>query len=91
MSITEDIERKLNAELSPKILEIVDDSSRHAGHAGAQPGGETHFNVRIVADAFEGKSRVARQRMIYAILSEELANRVHALSIRALTPAEVQD
>jgi len=91
VSIAKNIERKLTTELNPKVLEIVDDSSRHTGHAGAQPGGETHFNVRIVADAFEGHSRVARQRMIYAILSEELADRVHALSIRALTPAEVQD
>ncbi|MEI9932227.1 MAG: BolA family protein [Rhizomicrobium sp.] len=63
---------KLTAAFAPEALEIVDESSKHAGHSGARPGGETHFNVRIVSKAFEGVSRVERQRRIYATLAEEL-------------------
>ncbi|RME67760.1 MAG: BolA family transcriptional regulator, partial [Alphaproteobacteria bacterium] len=66
----------------------VDDSAAHAGHAGHRPGGETHFRVEIVSPAFAGKSRVARQRLIYRILEAELAERVHALSIVARAPGE---
>ncbi len=80
---------KLTAAFAPEALEIVDESSKHAGHSGARPGGETHFNVRIVSKAFEGVSRVERQRRIYATLAEELKARVHALSLTTLTPAEV--
>jgi len=84
----ERIRRKLTAGLAPDRLEVVDDSHRHAGHAGADPAGETHFRVAVVAAAFAGKSRVDRQRMIHALLAEELAERVHALSIAARTPEE---
>ncbi len=70
------------------MLEVVDDSGRHAGHVGARPEGETHFNVTVVADAFAGKSRVQRQRLVYGILSEELAGPVHALSLVTSTPEE---
>jgi BolA protein len=70
-------------------LDVVDDSARHAGHAGARPGGESHFNVVIVSAAFEGLSRVERQRSVYAALTEELAGPVHALSLKALTPGEM--
>ena len=62
--------------------------ARHAGHAGAHPGGESHFTVTIVSPAFEGLSRLERQRRVYAALSEELAGPVHALSVKALTPGE---
>ena len=79
--------RRLEAAFAPSVLEIVDDSARHAGHAGARPGGESHFNLRIVSSAFEGLSRVERQRRINAALAELLAGPVHALSIRADTPA----
>jgi BolA protein len=79
---------KLSSSLQPVRLEIEDESHRHAGHAGADPVGETHFNVMVVSAAFEGKSRVARQRLVYEILAEELKERVHALSLKTLTPSE---
>jgi BolA family transcriptional regulator, general stress-responsive regulator len=88
MKVAEAIRTKLTAALAPAKLTIVDESHRHAGHAGARPEGETHFQVVVVASAFEGKSRVERQRMIYGVLAAELADRVHALSLQTLTPDE---
>ena len=88
MSVAETIRDKLNRTLKPVRLDIVDDSLRHAGHAGAKDGGETHFNVEVVSAEFADMSRVARQRLVYAALSVELEGPVHALSIRALTPEE---
>jgi BolA protein len=88
MSVADTIRRKLTDALAPTRLEIVDDSHRHAGHAGARPEGETHFAVTIVATVFAGQGRVARQRLVYQILAEELAARVHALSLTTLTPDE---
>ena len=83
------IEAKLTAALAPLSLEVIDESYRHAGHGHHHhPEGETHFRVEIVSAAFEGKSRIARHRMINALLAEELAGRVHALAIGARTPAE---
>jgi stress-induced morphogen len=80
---------KLTEALTPEMLTIKDVSHRHAGHAGADhPGGETHFDLVIVSDRFQGLSRVARQRLVYDAVAAELAERVHALSVRALTPAE---
>ena len=79
---------RLQQGFSPERIDIVDDSSKHAGHAGAREGGESHFTVTIVSPAFEGLSRVERQRRVYAALSEELAGPVHALSLKALTPGE---
>ncbi len=84
------LQRKLTEALAPTRLEIVDDSHRHAGHAGSREGGESHFNVTIEAPAFEGQSRVARQRMVYAALAEELAGPVHALAVTALAPGETR-
>lgn len=84
----ERIRRKLTEGLAPVRLEVADDSHRHAGHAGADPAGETHFRVAVVSAAFAGKSRVERQRMVHALLAEELAERVHALSIAARAPDE---
>jgi BolA protein len=89
MTMAETIRDKLTASFAPEALDIADESARHAGHAGSRPGGETHFSVRIVAKAFEGLSRVERQRRVYAALAEELKSRVHALSLTTLTPAEV--
>ncbi len=80
---------KLTAAFAPETLEIEDESSKHAGHSGARPGGETHFHVRIVSKTFEGVSRVERQRRVYAALVDELKTRIHALSLTTLTPAEV--
>ncbi|MBW8814172.1 MAG: BolA family transcriptional regulator [Caulobacterales bacterium] len=82
------IRDKLTAAFQPTRLEIEDDSSRHAGHAGARPGGESHFSVTIESAAFAGAPKVARQRMVYRALAEELAGPVHALSVKALAPGE---
>ena len=94
MSVAADIQAKLNVALNPLRLEIVDESARHAGHAGMQghahEGGETHFRLTIVSRSFEGQSRVARQRMVYAALSQELASGVHAIAMTTLTPTEAE-
>ncbi len=87
-AIFDAIHDKLTQTFSPSRLEIEDDSARHHGHAGARPGGESHFNVTIEAAAFAGANRVARQRMVYRALAEELAGPVHALSVKALAPGE---
>jgi len=87
-AIFESIRDKLTAAFDPVRLEVVDDSARHQGHAGARPGGESHFNVLIEAQAFAGAGRVARQRMVHQALAEELAGPVHALSVKALAPGE---
>ena len=88
MGMAADIESKLNARLSPTRLAIVDESARHAGHAGARPEGESHFRVEVVSAAFTNKSRIERQRMVHAILAEELSSGIHALALRTLTPDE---
>jgi BolA family transcriptional regulator, general stress-responsive regulator len=88
MTAAERIRAKLEAGLKPERLDVIDDSHRHAGHAGARPGGETHFRVEIVAAAFAGKSRLERQRAVYAVLAEELAGGVHALQIACFAPGE---
>ena len=90
------IREKLTAALSPHRLDIEDDSARHAGHhheggLDGRPGGESHFNLTVVAQSFDGQGRVQRQRAVNAVLREELAGPVHALSIRALTPQEAAD
>jgi BolA protein len=88
MTIRESLERKIAEALSPKTLEITDESHHHAGHAGARAGGDSHFNVVIVADAFAGKSRVDRQRLVNGLLADEFAAGLHALSLTTLTPEE---
>jgi BolA protein len=87
-AILDGIRSKLTAALQPTRLEIEDDSARHHGHAGATPGGESHFNVTIEAPVFAGLPKVARQRMVYGALADELAGPVHALSVKALAPGE---
>ena len=82
------IAEKLTLAFSPQSLEVLDESHQHEGHAGHRPGGETHFRVYIVSDAFDGKTRVARHRMINETLSSELAGSVHALAIHAKAPGE---
>jgi BolA protein len=79
---------KLTSAFAPSSLEVEDESARHAGHAGARPGGETHFRVRIVSPAFAGISRVERQRRVYQVLEDEIAAGVHALALTTLTPEE---
>ena len=79
---------RLNAALSPTALDLEDQSAQHIGHAGHDPRGESHFALAITAPAFAGKSRVERQRMVYAALGDLMLNRVHALTIRASAPGE---
>jgi BolA family transcriptional regulator, general stress-responsive regulator len=92
MRISDTMRDKLTAAFAPSLLVIQDDSSRHAGHSGATrtdgSQGETHFSVRIVSAQFAGLSRVERQRRVYDVLSQELSDQVHALSLTALSPAE---
>jgi BolA protein len=88
MAVAENIRQKLNASFAPQELTVTDESARHEGHAGHRPGGETHFNVRIVSVQFEGLSRVERQRRIYTALDAEFRAGLHALSLKALTPTE---
>jgi BolA protein len=87
-AIADGIQAKLEAGLRPERLEIVDDSHRHAGHAGTRAGGESHFTVTVVSAAFVGLGRIDRQRRVNRLLAEELAGPVHALSVKALTPDE---
>jgi BolA protein len=87
----ERMRQKLEAALAPAALEIVDDSARHKGHAGHDPQGETHFKIKIVSMCFSGLARVARHRLVYAALAEEIKERVHALNIEALAPNESAD
>ena len=82
----ERIRHKLDAALAPIHLEIIDDSARHSGHAGHNAEGETHFKIKIVSPAFAGLARVARHRLVYEALAEELKERVHALNIEAQAP-----
>ena len=82
--------RERLAGLKPLRLELIDDSARHAGHAGAASGGG-HYKLFIVAQEFSGKSTLARHRLVYDALGELLRSKVHALSIRALAPDEGQD
>ncbi len=82
------IEAKLREKLAPTQLKVTDDSHLHAGHAGARPGGESHFTVEIVSERFAGLTRVARHRMINEALAEELAGPVHALAIKAFAPQD---
>jgi BolA family transcriptional regulator, general stress-responsive regulator len=88
MRVRAAIEKKLGEGLSPHRLSVVDESHLHAGHASAPEGGESHFRVEVVSAAFSGLSRVARQRLVYDLLAEELKGKVHALALRTLTPEE---
>lgn len=85
---SERIETKLRVAFQPARLDVIDDSNRHAGHVGAHPSGETHFNVVMEAATFAGKSRVERQRLVYQALESELREHVHALSLKLSAPGE---
>ncbi|MEM9121884.1 MAG: BolA family protein [Pseudomonadota bacterium] len=87
-SVRARLQDKLEAAFAPNELVITDESHLHEGHAGAREGGESHFRIRIVSDAFRGQNRVARQRTVYKALAEELAGPVHALALKTLTPEE---
>lgn len=88
MRVGDTIRSKLTERFTPIRLEISDESYRHAGHEGARPEGETHFSITIVSAAFNGQSRVDRQRLVYQTLAAELATHVHALSLTTLAPDE---
>lgn len=79
---------RLGSSLNPTRVELIDDSEQHRGHGGYNQAGESHFSLRIESAAFAGRSRVERQRLVYAALGELLHERVHALSIRATAPGE---
>lgn len=76
------------AVLNPVVLEIIDESHKHAGHAGARDGGG-HYLLQIVASEFSGKTTMARHRMIYSALGEMMKHEIHALNIQAKTPEEI--
>lgn len=82
--------RKLEEAFQPTRLDIADDSHRHAGHAGHNVAGESHFSIQVVSAAFAGKSRVERHRMVNTVLAEELAGKIHALALVTLTPDEAE-
>jgi len=90
MRVSEIITEKLTAAFAPQSLRVEDESHHHQGHAGHRPGGETHFRLYIVSEAFRGKSRIERHRMINATLASELQDGVHALAIHAKAPDETQ-
>ena len=87
MTVASEIRRRLET-LAPSRLELLDESAQHAGHAGAAPGGNTHWKLTIVSAAFAGTSTVARHRMIYQALGELMQTPIHALSINAKAPGE---
>jgi BolA protein len=86
--VAAEIDQRLRAALAPERLAVIDDSEKHRGHSGHDPRGESHFTVEIVAAAFGGMSRLERQRAVNAVLADLLAERVHALAIRARAPGE---
>lgn len=86
--VAAEIERRLTAGLAPDRLDVIDESDRHRGHAGARPEGESHFRILVVASAFAGKSRIERQRMVHAVLGDLLHSEIHALAITARAPGE---
>ena len=86
--IASEMLRRLDSALCPTRIDLVDDSEQHRGHGGYNPAGESHFSLAIESRAFAGKSRVERQRMVYAALGDLMRERVHALSIKASAPGE---
>lgn len=88
MSLRERITSILTKELTPIYLNVTDFSEKHRGHAGYGEKGESHFDVVVVSDIFSGKSRVARQKLVYGFLADELKTQIHALTLKTLTPEE---
>ena len=88
MIMQERIVARLTAALEPLVLDVIDESDRHAGHAGAREGGGTHYRVRVVSAKFERRSRVERHRLVYDLLAAEFADGLHALAVTAKAPGE---
>lgn len=88
MSVEDQIIEKLTRAFAPVSLDVVNESHHHAGHAGSPGTGESHFRIKVVSEAFAGKSRLERHRMVNDVLAEELAGRIHALAVTALTPED---
>ncbi|GAA5067754.1 BolA family transcriptional regulator [Roseibacterium beibuensis] len=82
MTRTEKIRSRLQEAFAPRVLEVVDDSERHRGHAGYQEGGESHFRVRIESEKFDGLSRVAQHRAVHDALGKDLVSEIHALALK---------
>ena len=91
MAVVDKIIKKLEESFAPERLDVLDESHRHKGHAGARPGGETHFCVKITSAEFDGLTRIERHRLINDCLAEELAGPIHALKLTARTPFEDKD
>ena len=90
MRTADTITEKLTGAFAPTALRVVDESHQHEGHAGHRPGGQTHYRVYIVSEAFRGKTRIERHRMVNAALAAELQGGVHALAIHANAPGETR-
>ena len=88
MLVRDIMTKKLNDAFTPESIDVVDESHLHEGHAGHRPGGQSHFRIYIVSQAFAGKSRIDRHRMVNAVLADDLAGGVHALAIHASAPGE---
>ena len=88
MIMQERIVARLTAALDPTVLDVLDESDRHAGHASAREGGGTHYRVRVVSARFDGRSRVERHRLVYDLLTAEFADGLHALALVAKAPGE---
>ncbi len=88
MIMQERIVARLTAALDPILLDVVDESDRHAGHAGAREGGGTHYRVHVVSAKFDHRSRVERHRLVYGLLTAEFADGLHALALIAKAPGE---
>lgn len=88
MTVENSIREKLTQAFAPVALDVNNDSHLHAGHASSPGTGKSHFSVKVVSAAFDGKSRLERHRMVNAVLAEELSGRIHALAVSALTPEE---
>jgi BolA family transcriptional regulator, general stress-responsive regulator len=86
MNVRETIVRKLESAFHPSAVEVIDESHLHQGHAGHRPGGESHFRIRIIAEAFRGMSRLETHRRVYDVLRNEIEGGLHALAIEARAP-----
>ena len=88
MTMDEIIKEKLQRALAPESIELYNDSHKHAGHAGDDGSGQTHYRLIIVSERFAGLGRIDRQRLVYETLKHEMQNGIHALNVKALAPSE---